>query len=308
MFLTGFADEASKDLREQISATQALGWSNIEARFIGEKFMAFLSDEEFEEACQLLEENSIQINCYGSGVANWGKDPWKEEDFELSKKELLLAIPRMKRLGTKMIRGMSFKVPGPECYDSADYEKNIFSKVNELVQICADNGILYGHENCMNYGGQSYIHTLRLVENIKSDAFKLIFDTGNPVFNFHRVGDMPFHLQDAWEFYTNVREFIHYVHIKDCVSSVQEDGSVQTTYTYAGEGNAKIPAILTDLFKHGYDGGFSIEPHVAVVFHDTENKEDAELLKKRRFETYVDYGKRFEVLLKECKAKASLSK
>ena len=62
MFLTGFADEASKDLREQISATKALGWNNIDARFIGEKFMAFLSDEEFEEACQLLEENSIQIN------------------------------------------------------------------------------------------------------------------------------------------------------------------------------------------------------------------------------------------------------
>ena len=84
------------------------------------------------------------------------------------------------------------------------------------------------------------------------------------------------------------------------------EGQTLKTYTYAGEGNGCIPEILTDLFKHGYDGGISIEPHVAVVFHDTENKEDPELLKKRRYDTYIDYGKRFESLLKECQAKAAL--
>ena len=31
-----------------------------------------------------------------------------------------------------------------------------------------------------------------------------------------------------------------------------------------------------------------------------------ELLKKRRYDSYIDYGKRFESLLKECQAKAAL--
>lgn len=304
MFLTGFADEASKDFKKQIAATLELGWKNIEARIIGDKFMAFISDAEFEEACGLLADAGVSINCYGSGVANWSADPWSDEDFEKSKKELRLAIPRMQKLGTKMIRGMSFKVPGPGRFDSPEYEANIFKKVNELVKICEDNGIIYGHENCMNYGGQSYIHTLRLVENIKSPNFKLIFDTGNPTFNFHRVGEPPFKLQSSREFYENVREFVCYVHIKDSISTINPDGTVKTEFQYAGEGNGDIPWILTDLLKRGYDGGFSMEPHVAAVFHDNEDKSDPVLLEKRKYETYVDYGRRFEKLLNECKAKA----
>ena len=34
MYLTGFADEAAKDLAGQIRATRELGWSNIESRAI----------------------------------------------------------------------------------------------------------------------------------------------------------------------------------------------------------------------------------------------------------------------------------
>ena len=44
MFLTGFADEASHDLKEQIRATEELGWKFIETRAIGEKNLGTLSD------------------------------------------------------------------------------------------------------------------------------------------------------------------------------------------------------------------------------------------------------------------------
>lgn len=305
MFLTGFADEASHDLAKQIQATKELGWKYIESRFIGEKFLGMLTDEEFDKACELLDGSGVSINCYGSGVANWSKAPRSDEDFEATKKELLTAIPRMQKLGIKLIRGMSFKLTGDEQFDSPELEAIIFKKVNELVKICEDNGIIYGHENCMNYGGQSFMHTLRLIDNIKSPNFKLIFDTGNPVFTFRRIGNPPYPLQSSREFYENVREFIHYVHIKDGYASIKEDGTVDSTFTYAGEGKADIPWILTDLFKRGYDGGFSIEPHVAVVFHDNENPDDSELMAKRKYDTYVDYGRRFEKLLADCKAAAA---
>ena len=305
MFLTGFADEASHDLALQIKATRELGWKYIETRFIGEQFFGNISDEEFERVCAMLEESGIRFNCYGSGVANWSKAPRSDEDFAATKAELLRAIPRMKRLNIGLIRGMSFKVTGDEQFDSPELEAIIFRKVRELVKICEDNGIVYGHENCMNYGGQSFKHTLKLLENVNSPNFKLIFDTGNPCFTFRRIGNPPYPLQSAREFYENVREFICHVHIKDAVSTVNPDGTVSTTYTYAGEGNGDIPWIVTDLLKRGYDGGFSMEPHIAVVFHDKTDAEDAEKAAKKCYDAYIDYGRRFEKLLEKCKKQAA---
>ena len=308
MFLTGFADEASRDLALQIKATKELGWKYIETRFIGDRFFADISDEEFERVCAMLEESGIRFNCYGSGVANWSRLPRSDKDFEETKAELLRAIPRMKRLGIGLIRGMSFKVTGDEQFDSPELESIIFRKVGELVKICEDNGIIYGHENCANYAGQSFKHTLKLLDNVRSPNLKLIFDTGNPCFTFRRIGNPPYPLQRAREFYENVREFICHVHIKDAVSVVNPDGTVTTTYKYAGEGNGDIPWIVTDLLKRGYDGGFSMEPHIAVVFHEKGDNSDPEALARRMYDSYIDYGRRFEKLLADCRKRAAADK
>ncbi len=300
MYLTGFADEAGADLATQLKATQMLGWKWIETRKLGDKNLASLTDAEFEEVCRMLDAAGVGFNCFGSGIANWQRAPRCEEDFQASMTELKNAIPRMHRLGIKIVRGMSFKLTGDEQFDAPELEKIIFRKVGELVKVCEDAGIIYGHENCMNYGGQSPVHTLRLLDNIKSPNFRLIFDTGNPVFTYWRLGEKPYHLQDAYEFYRQVREFIAYVHIKDGEGTIQPDGTVAQRYTYAGEGKGRVREILTDLRKNGYDGGFSIEPHMATVFHDTDNAADDAVQKQRKLETYVEYGRRFEKLLAEC--------
>ena len=67
----------------------------------------------------------------------------------------------------------------------------------------------------MTYGGQSPAHTLKLIEAVDSPAFRLVFDTGNPVFSDLRVGSPPYGKQNAWDFYIQVRPYIAYVHIKD---------------------------------------------------------------------------------------------
>ena len=152
----------------------------------------------------------------------------------------------------------------------------------------------------MNYGGLSYKHTLKLLDNIKSPAFKLIYDTGNPVFNYRRIGFAPYGLQSSWEFYRNVREFITYVHIKDGTALPREDGvRPACKYCWAGDGSGDVRAIVKDLREYGYDGGFSMEPHVAAVFHE-EAKEDSASLDKIKYESYVEYGRRFEKLLRDC--------
>lgn len=292
MYLTGFADEASSDLKKQIEATKELGWKFIETRRIGEKNLASLSDREFEEVEKLLAESGVSFNCYGSGIANWSH-PITEE-AESSYDEFRKAIPRMHRLGTKMVRIMSFAVPLELRENSWDFEKEVVKRVGVIVRMAEDNGILCLHENCSNWGGLSYEHTLRLLERIPSPAFRLVFDTGNPNFNIDYSGKGPHSkIQSAWEFYENVKEFIAYIHIKDGYKT--EDG--KDVFTFAGEGKGSVEKIIADLLKNGYDGGFSMEPHVATVFHENDNPEDTQVQLKRRYETYIEYGRRFEQLL-----------
>lgn len=81
MFLTGFADEASRDLKEQIRATEELGWKFIETRFIGNKNLGTISDAEFEDVLEILSQTDVRFNCYGSNIANWGKSPRSDCGF-----------------------------------------------------------------------------------------------------------------------------------------------------------------------------------------------------------------------------------
>ncbi|MCP3968485.1 MAG: sugar phosphate isomerase/epimerase [Lentisphaerae bacterium] len=299
MYFTGFADEAGADIATQIKAVKELGWNNIESRKLGDKSLDSITDYEFKQLQEKLNEADVKINCYGSAIANWGKQPRSEQDFDDSVNELKNALPRMQLLGTKMLRGMSFAIPQSESFDSPELESIIFSKIRTLVKMCADFDVLYVHENCMNYGGQSWFHTLKLLENIDSDNFKLVFDTGNPVFIWNRVDRPPLHKQNAWEFYSKVKEHIHYVHIKDCVYKCETDKVFpESEFTFAGEGHGDVKKIVTDLLKSGYDGGFSIEPHLGVVFHE-DNESENEKIAQGNYDLFVEYGKRFEKMIVE---------
>jgi sugar phosphate isomerase/epimerase len=299
MYYTGFADEAGASIDVQIKATKELSWSNIESRNIDGVNLTDISDAKFDEVCQKLADAGVQINCFGSAVANWGKDPRKEEDFQRSIDELQRAIPRMQKLGTGMIRGMSFAVTKDEEPDNPELEQIVFRKVKHLVKMCEDAGVMYVHENCMNYGGLSHEHTLKLLEQVNSPNFKLVFDTGNPVTTYRRIGEKPYPKQSAWEFYSNVKEFIHYVHIKDG-RYIGETDSIfaNAEYTFPGEGDGEVEKIVKDLLKNGYDGGFSMEPHMSIVFHDDSVQAADEI----KYQNYVEYGKRFMRLVEKVQA------
>ncbi len=302
MFLTGFADEAGRDWKSQLEATLELGWDHIDLRLVGNAFFALIPEADFERISQDLEEHRIIANCYGSGIANGETPVLLEASYEKALKELLAAIPRMKKLHIPMIRGMSFQ-RAKETPDSPEVRQFVFDRVNRLVDICADNGIVYAHENCYNYGGMSHEHTLRLLENIRhKEAFTLIFDTGNPPGALDRRGELPYKRQSAWEFYRQVRDFVSYVHIKDGTAFVKPDGTVNTPdYCFPGDGEGDVRAIVLDLLRRGYDGGFCMEPH--LIFPpkpEVPEKERQEIL-ARRYRTYIRYGKRFEELLESCR-------
>lgn len=299
MILTGFADEAGASLEVQIRATRALGWRYIECRKVGSQLLGTMSDAEFAAVEAALAEAGVRINCYGSAIANWSCHPRSEADFTRSRNELLTAIPRLHRLGVRLVRGMSFLAVSDEEPDSPELEGLIFRKVRELVSLCADAGLVYGHENCRNYGGLSHRHTLRLLEAVNPSHFTLIYDTGNPCFSYRHVGAKPYSLQSSWEFYAQVRDHISYVHIKDATAIPRDDGAPpERVFTYPGEGCGDVRAIVVDLMRRGYRGGFSMEPHLAGFFRTPEMDEAA--FAQVKFDTYVEYGRRFMRLLQEC--------
>lgn len=284
MYLTGIADEASQDIHTQIEVTRRLGWNAIEARNVEAGSIHDIPDEAFDRVCAALDGSGVHINAFGSAIANWGKDV--RDDFSITEAEIARAIPRMQRLGVKLVRIMSYKVIEGE--DLLAGER--IRRLRHIVDAFSAEGITALHENCMNYGGLSYQHTLELIEAVP--GMKLVFDTGNPVFNRDRSKqELPW--QDPLEFYRQVREHIAYVHIKDCLHPSPENNGKET-YTYPGEGQARVREILTNLKQSDYDGGISIEPHLAAVFHDADSKNaDA----GDPAEIYLEYGRKLMRLL-----------
>jgi sugar phosphate isomerase/epimerase len=290
MYFTGFADEAASDIDGQIRATQALGWENIESRAIDGKNIHDLSDEAFEVVYGTLQDAGVQINCFGSAIANWGKKI--DESFDSSLAETRRAIPRMLRLGTKLVRIMSFAVLPDRAADDQMAEER-FRRLRELQALFTEAGITPVHENCMNYGGMGWPYTLRLIENVP--GLKLVFDTGNPVFSDDRAKPAPYPKQSAWEFYQHVKEHVAYIHIKDGIWDAANNKSI---FTFPGEGHGDVRAIMRDLLASGYTGGISIEPHLAVVFHDASVQCEATV----RFDNYVEYGRRMMTMVEELRA------
>ena len=291
MYMTGFADEAGASIDVQIRVTRELGWRHIEARSVqvGD-FPAGnihdIPDQAFDLVAEKLKTAGVRINCFGSTIANWGKKI--DEPFDSSLAEMERAIPRMKLLGTKLVRVMSFAVR-----DSDDQmEEERFRRLREIQRRFAEAGITAAHENCMNYGGMGWQFTLKLLENVP--GLKLVFDTGNPVSSDDRSKPQPYPKQSSWEFYSHVKEHIAYVHIKD---GYWDPGSGKAVYTYPGEGKAEIPRIMKDLFDLGYDGGISIEPHIAVVFHDPDSKGSNDMA-----DVYIEYGRRMMKIIDDIKA------
>ena len=277
MFFSGIADEAGTDLATQIKAHRELRWKHIELRNISGISVADLCDRSFEEVVDALSEAGLAVSCFASQLCNWSRSVAKHPDID--RHELERALPRMQRLGCPFIRTMSYPNAG---WPEKEWRQEVIERLKVLAGLCEDSGVKLVHENCDGWGGKGPEQSLELLEQVDSPAFKLLWDTGNPVA----------HGQDPWPYYTAVREHVVYVHIKDGLS---KDGKI--TYTYPGEGAARVKDVVKDMLKRGYTGGFSIEPHLAAVVHEGKAASEAD----SAYERYTEYGRRLMKLVEGVK-------
>ena len=298
MILTGIADEAGDSINSQIAATKALGWEHIEARFLSvgnfEKGSIHeIPEEAFNLAVDALNEAEIIVCGIGSTIGNWAHSI--TDPFDITEGEVERCITRMKVLGSSIVRIMSYSILEDE--NENDHENQFFEerikRLKNIITRFEDNGITPVHENCMNYGGMSTSHALKLQNEIPQ--MKWVFDTGNPVFNADRSAPRPYPRQDTWSFYQALKENIVHVHIKD---GIWDNLKNECTFTMPGEGDGKVKEILSDLKETNYEGFISIEPHIASVFHEEDNEDiDQETKEKNQLDTYIEYGKKLEEII-----------
>jgi sugar phosphate isomerase/epimerase len=278
MKFAGFADEASLDIEGQISVTKELGWQGIEIRRVGEKVhFDDVDDDEFKRIKEKLDEGGIYIPCYGSQIANWARPV--TGDFDLDVQELKRIMPRMQQTKTPYVRIMSYPNKGLE---EGEWKKEVLRRIKELSKMAEDGGVVLVHENCDGWANLGPEQTLEMLSVVNSPALKLVFDTGNPVV----------HNQDAFEFYQKVKDHVVHMHIKDYV---KESGDKEKA-VYPGEGQGQVQKIVQDLIKSGYDGWYSMEPHMASVIHAGQESDNADAARQ----IYLQYAKTFEKIYNEC--------
>ncbi len=281
--LGGFADEAADSIEGQVEVLKCLGWSQIELRTVNKKQIADLSEKEFDHTLEVLNDGKINVMSLGSNIANWGQSILSP--FEETKELVAKTLPRAVALKAEYVRIMSYSILTDDRKRILDnqFEEERFKRLNYIVSSFLDKGIVPLHENCFTYGGLSYEHTLKLLDNVK--ALKLVFDTGNPPIDVDARSGYPYRYQNSFEFYSNVKQFIAHVHIKDSYI----DKASNECYTYPGEGKGDVLQIVNDLEESGYKGYYSMEPHMALVFHNSAIKHSED----ERINNFIEYGKRF---------------
>lgn len=281
MFFSGISDEAGKTIATQIRAHKELGWKYLELRGIEGANLTQLNDADFDAVYGAVTDAGMGVSCFASAIANWARPI--TNDFAEDEADLARAIPRMHRFGTQFIRVMSYPNDKDNPLDDASWRKESIARMKQLARMAEDGGVILVHENCSGWGGLSAENSNILLGEVGSPALKVVFDTGNPV----TYG------QDAWEYYKAVAADIVYVHIKDAQKINGED-----QYCMCGDGEGYVKEIVADLLKNGYDGGFSIEPHLAAVIHTGQAADSEAAL----YQSYTDYGRRLMEIVAACSA------
>lgn len=243
--ITGFADEISKDLDEQIELLTELKIKFVEFRSAWGTKVLDLSEEQLGTAKQQLDLAGIRLSSVGSDL---GKiqitDP-----FAAHLERARHGVEVANFFGAKYIRMFSFFMP--EGQDPAIYRDEVMRRTRAMVELAEAGGIILLHENEKDIFGDTPERVVDLMTTIDSPNYRAIFDPANYV----QCGIKP-----ATEAYPMVKEFTDYIHCKDAryPTPGQELGEVVPS----GEGDGQFPELLQALKQSGFNGFLSIEPHL----------------------------------------------
>ena len=240
--LTGFADEISPDLEEQLDTLSAESMRFMELRSVWNKNVLDLTDEELGGIKTTLAERGIGVSSIGSPI---GKIP-VTDPFAPHMDRFRRALEAARALDAPYVRIFSFFIPEGE--DPGLYRDEVLGRMGALAGEAEGSGVTLLHENEKQIYGDVPERCREILEEIGSPVLRAAWDAAN----FVQCGVA----HPYSEGFEALRPFVEYVHVKDAVA---QTGRVVP----AGEGDGELRETVSALRASGFDGFFSLEPHLA---------------------------------------------
>ena len=241
--LSAFADEISPDPQQQIDVLKACAIRHIELRSILGTNVLDLTDLQINELKSLLDKHGFRLSAIGSPIGKIKID----EPFEPHLKRFRRAIELCQRFGTPNIRIFSYYLPDGESWDR--WRSAVLDRMWEKLKLAEKAGVRLLHENEHRIYGDDPVRVRDLMETIlgKVDGrfFGAVYDPANYVFCGY----------DPWKGWQSTKQWTVHFHIKDWVAG-------ETRGRVAGEGQGRIPEVMTEAAARNYDGFATLEPHL----------------------------------------------
>lgn len=238
--ISGFADEISPSLDQQIAVLKKLGMNYVEMRGVNGKGLVEYPLDEVEKIKEHLDQNDIRLSSVGSPIGKIKITDDFEDHFALFQHTVNIAHV----MEVPYIRMFSFFIPEEEKPEK--YKEEVFKRTKKMVDYAEKHQVILLHENEKEIYGDVADRCRQLMDEFYGENYKAVFDFANFV-QCH---------QDTLEAYEMLKPYIEYIHVKD---AVRKTGQVVP----AGSGDGNVEEILKDLLVSGYHGFLSLEPHLA---------------------------------------------
>ena len=241
--LSGFIDEISPDFTEQCAVASDLGLKYAEVRSAWNINMLDLKPEQLDTVKATLAEHGLAVSSIGSPIGKISID----EPFPPHLERMKHAAEVAHTFSAPYIRIFSFFLrPGA---DPAEHRGEVIDRLRALARVAEDADVVLLHENEKDIYGDVPSRCLDVVRSVDSPYLQLAWDPAN----FVQVGVRPY-----TEGYQMLRPHVTYMQIKDALAA---DGTVVT----AGKGDGEVPETIRALHHDGFDGFFSLEPHLGTT-------------------------------------------
>ena len=238
--LSGFADEISPDLDEQVALVTELGLKYIELRSAWDCNVLDLDAAQLRRVKDTLDAAGIGVSSIGSPI---GKISITDDNgAHLDRMRHAAEVARF--FGARFIRMFSYFIPEGDNPDA--YRDEVIARLRDLAAIAEDAGVTLIHENEKEIFGDIPRRCLDIVESVNSPALKLTWDNAN----FVQCGVRPF-----TEGYAMLSPHVAYLQVKDALMA---DGTVVP----AGEGDGEFRQTMRAFAADGFEGFVSLEPHL----------------------------------------------
>lgn len=240
--LSGFADEISPNLDEQIKVCKALGIRYFELRGVAGKNVLDFDANLRTEIREKLKANGLGVACIGSPIGKVNiTDPWTTH-FDRFK----VAVETADFFSAPLIRIFSYYPP--KGGDFSKHRDEVMKRMQAKADYVRNGSVTLVHENEKDIYGERGPACLDLLKTINSPKLRAAFDFAN----FIQAGDDP---MENWKL---LKPYVVHFHIKDCTKQGKK-------VVPAGQGDGSVQAILQDAVASGYNGFLSLEPHLQIA-------------------------------------------